>query len=130
MGGLWKELTDPGFEYWDRYSVLCTRGWGENGGKNHRPRGLPEGLRLVACIMVDMADLSTLCAAQMEEIDSSKEVGSSMSAGTRALRSSTVRFGLELEVVIGWVDTNSGFGDGGVGVSNLTTGLAYGWERL
>jgi hypothetical protein len=101
------------------------------GNSAHRSRGRLEDLRLVACIMADMEDLSTSCAAQMEEIDSSKEVGSSTSAGIRVFKSSTVRFGLEVEV--GWVDVDSESGNGDPwrdGVSNLTTGFAYGWGRL
>ena len=43
------------------------------------------------CIKLDMTDLPTPCAAQMEEVDSSKEEGSSTSAGTSILKSSTVR---------------------------------------
>jgi hypothetical protein len=39
-----------------------------------------------------------LWAVKMEEIDSSKEVGSAMSAGTRLFRSSTVRVGLGVDV--------------------------------
>jgi len=84
--------------------------------------------------MEDTADLSISCAAQMEEIDSSKEVGSSTSAGIRVFRSSTVGLGLELELEIGWADVDSRSGNGDPwrdkGVSNLTTGLAYGRGRL
>jgi hypothetical protein len=58
-----------------------------------------------------MTDLSISCAAQMEEIDSSKEVGSSTSAGTRLFKSSTVRFGSEVEVGRADVDPESGNGD-------------------
>ena len=52
-----------------------------------------------------MTDLSISCAAQMEEIDSSKEVGSSISAGTSLFKSSAVRFGAEVEV--GRIDADS-----------------------
>ena len=70
------------------------------------------------------------CAAQIEEIDSSKEVGSATSAGTRFFRSSMVRFGSEVEV--GWVDSESDDGDPrrDGGVLNLTTCFAYGRGRL
>ena len=59
----------------------------------HRSRGRIEDLRLVACVRADTTDLSTSCAAQMVEIDSSKEEGSSTSAGTRLFKSSMVIFG-------------------------------------
>lgn len=74
----------------------------------------------------------------MEDIDSSKESGSSTSAGTRFFRSSTVRVGLEVDVGVevkaGRVDVNS-WPNGvdarcGGGVSNLTVGFVYGRERL
>ena len=44
------------------------------------------GLRFTVCIIADIEDLSTSCAAQMEEIDSSKAAGSSTSAGTRSFK--------------------------------------------
>ena len=68
------------------------------------------GLRFAACSIADIDDLSTSCAAQMEEMDSSKVVGSSTSAGTRFFNSSTVRFWLE--VGAGRMDVNSGSGSG------------------
>ena len=73
-----------------------------------------------------MTDLSTSCAAQMEEIDSSKEEGSSTSAGTRFFKSSTVRFGSEVGTGRVEVDSNSGDGDSRCdrGVLNLTAGFA------
>lgn len=74
-----------------------------------------------------MADTSISCAAQMEEIDSSKELGSATSAGTRLFRSSTVNVGSELGV--GRVDVGSGSSEGDArcgGVLNLTAGFAYG----
>ena len=81
-----------------------------------------------------MTDLSTSCAAQMEEIDSSKEEGSSMSAGTRLFKSSTVRFWSELGAGVGRVEVDSYSGDGDArcdkGVLNLTAGFAYGRGRL
>ena len=64
-----------------------------------------------AYIIVDIDDLSTSCAAQMEEIDSSKVAGSSTSAGTRFFNSSTVRFGLEVGAEWTDVDSESGSGD-------------------
>ena len=72
------------------------------------------------------------CAAQIEEIDSSKEVGSATSAGTRFFRSSMVRFGSEVEVGCGWVGSESDDRDPrrDGGVLNLTTCFAYGRGRL
>ena len=79
----------------------------------------------------------------MEDIESSKEAGFSTSAGTRLFKISIVRvgFGTGVEVKVGtevgagvWrVDVDSGSSDTDVrggGVSNLTTGLAYGRGRL
>jgi hypothetical protein len=74
----------------------------------------------------------------MEEIDSSKEVGSSTSAGTRLFKSSTVRVGLEVDVEVkagaGRVGVDSGSTDADArcdgGVLNLTVGFAYGRGRL
>ena len=82
----------------------------------HRSRGRFEDLRLVACVTADMTDLSMSCAAQIEEIDSSKEEGSSTSAGIRLFKSSAVRFGLEVDTGVeeGWVDGNSESGNGDV----------------
>lgn len=77
-----------------------------------------------------MTDLLMLCAVQMEEIDSSKEEGFSMSAGTRLFKSSTVRFGSEVEVKVRWLNVGSELGNGDAwhdgGLVNLTTGLVYG----
>lgn len=74
------------------------------------------------------------CAAQMEEIDSSKEEGFSTSAGTRLFKSSIVRFGSEVEVEVRWLNVGSESGNGDAwrdrGLVNLTTGLAYGRGRL
>lgn len=68
-----------------------------------------------------------LCAAQMEEIDSSKELGSSMSAGIRVFKSSA---GLELED--GRTDVDSGSRDAPLhgGGLNLTVGFVYGCGRV
>lgn len=100
------------------------------GNSTHRSRGRLKDPRLFACIMADTADLSIFCAAQMEEIDSSKEEGSSTNAGIRAFKISMARFGLEVEVEVGWIDVDSESGSRdpwrGGGVSNLTAGLAYG----
>jgi len=57
-----------------------------------------------------MTDLSIPCAAQMEGIDCSKEVGSSTIAETKLFKSSTVRSGSEVEV--GWMDVGSESGNG------------------
>ena len=81
------------------------------GNDTHRSIGRLEGLRFAACIMADIDDLSTSCAAQMEEIDSSKAAGSSTSAGTRFFNSSTVGFGLEVGAERMDVDSESGSGD-------------------
>lgn len=86
------------------------RMWERREKNAHRLRGRIEGLRRVACITVDMTDLSTSCAAQIEEIDSSKEVGSSTRAGIRLFKSSAVRF--ESEVEVGRLDVDSKPGDG------------------
>jgi len=88
--------------------------WTRTENSTHRSRGRLEDLRLVACITADTTDLSILCAAQMEEIDSSKEEGSSTSAGIRFFKSSTVRFGSgdEVEVRVGWLDVDPGSGNG------------------
>ena len=97
----------------------------------HRSGGRLEDLRFAACVTADMTDSSISCAAQMEEIDSSKEPGSWTSAGTRLFKSSTVRVGLELEV--GRVDVDSGSSEKDSlrdGVLNLTTGFVYGRGRL
>ena len=98
----------------------------------HRSRGRLEDLRLAACVKADITDSSISCAAQMEEMDSSKEVGSSTSAGTRLFKSSTVRVGSEVEG--GRVDVDSGSNDKDPrrdgGVLNLTVGFAYGRGRL
>ena len=100
----------------------------------HRSRGRLEDLCLVACVTADMTDLSMSCAAQMEEIDSSKEEGFSTSAGTRLFKSSIVRFGSEVEVEVRWLNVGSESGNGDAwrdgGLVNLTTGLAYGRGRL
>jgi len=75
----------------------------------------------------------------MEDIESSKEAGSSTSAGTRLFKSSTERFGfgagveVRFEVGVWRVDVDSGSSDTdarGGGVLNLTTGLVYGRGRL
>jgi len=72
----------------------------------------------------------------MVEIDSSKEEGSSTSAGTKLLKSSIVMFGPGVGVGVGagraGVDSRSGSGDAcrDGGVLNLTTGFAYGRGRL
>jgi len=91
----------------NEYEYECTEGT-----KNitHRPRGRPEDLSLAACVTAEMTDLSISCAAQMAEIDSSKEAGSPTSAGTRFFKNSMVRFGSEAE--IGRVDVDSELGDG------------------
>jgi hypothetical protein len=79
-----------------------------------------------------MTDLSISCAAQMEEIDSSKELGSSMSAGIRLFKSSAVRVGSEFEAGRTDVDSGPGGEDAryGEGVLNLTTGFVYGRGHL
>ena len=66
----------------------------------------------------------------MKEINSSREEGSSTSAGSTLLKISTLEPGAEVEGM--GVDLGSGCGVTGraVGVSNLTTGFTYGWERL
>jgi hypothetical protein len=99
----------------------------------HCSGGRLEDLRFAACIKVDMTVLSTLCAAQMEEIDSSKEEGSSTSAGTKFFKSSTVE--AEVDVEVGGMDLGSKSGNGVArdpvgGVSNLTAGFVYGRGRL
>ena len=75
----------------------------------------------------------------MEDIESSKEAGSSTSAGIRLFKSSTamVGFGTEVEVRFEagvWrMDVDSGSSDAdarGGGVLNLTAGLVYGRGRL
>lgn len=114
--------------------------WIENNTKDaHRSRGRLENLRLAACVTADMTDSSMSWAAKMEDIESSKEAGSSTSAGTRLFKSSTARVwfgtGVEVKVETGvWrMDVDSGSSDTdarGGGVSNLTTGLAYGRGRL
>jgi hypothetical protein len=68
-----------------------------------------------------MMDLSMLFAAQMEEIDSLKELRSSMSTGTRVFKSSTVRVRLELED--GRTDVNSGLRHQSCSRSHLRGGL-------
>lgn len=87
--------------------------------------------RFAACVTADMMDLSTSCAAQMEEIDSSKELGSSTSAGIRVFKSSAV--GVELEFEDGRTDVDSGSGGRDVprhgGELNLTVGFVYGRGR-
>ena len=68
----------------------------------------------------------------MEDIDSSKEVGSSASAGIRLFKSSMVRSGAEVEV--GWMEVDSESGNGEVWrdaeMLNLTAGFVYGRKRL
>ena len=100
----------------------------------HHSRGRLKDLRLVACVTADMTDLSMLCAAQMEEINSSKEEGFLTSAGTRLFKSSTVRFGSEVEVKVRWLNVGSELGNGDAwrdrGLVNLTTSLVYGRGRL
>ena len=101
-----------------------------------RPGGRLEDLRLAACITEDRVDSLMLWATKMEEINSSKEVGSLMSAGTRLFKTSTVRVGLGVgagvEVKARRMDMDSGSGDiaqYGV-VLNLTVGFVYGLGRL
>jgi hypothetical protein len=70
-------------------------------------------------------------AAQIEEIDASKSLGSRTSAGIRFFRSSAVGFRLGVEAV----RSGSGSGSGDEdewreGVVNLTPGLGYGRGRL
>jgi hypothetical protein len=70
-------------------------------------------------------------AAQIEEIDASKSLGSRTSAGIRFFRSSAVWFRLGVEAV----RSGSGSGSGDEdewreGVVNLTPGLGYGRGRL
>ena len=69
------------------------------------------GLCFAAWIIVDTEDLLTLCTAQMEEIDSSKTVGSLTSVGTRLFNTSTMRFRLEVGVERTDVGSGSGSGD-------------------
>lgn len=76
----------------------------------HRSRGRLEDLRLVAWVTADTTDWSILCAAQMEEIDSSKEVGSSRSAGIKLFKRFIVLFESEVE----WMDIGSGSSNGDV----------------
>ena len=89
--------------------------WKRTEDVTHRSRGRTEDLRLVACVRADTTDLSISCAAQMVEIDSSKEEGSSTSAGTKLFRSSIVMFesGVGVGVGVGraGVDLKSGNGD-------------------
>ena len=69
-----------------------------------------------------MIDWSMSYAAQIEDIDASKSVGSSTSAGTKSFRSSVVVFRLGVTVV----RLGSGLGDGDEwreGVVNLTPGV-------
>jgi hypothetical protein len=103
----------------------------------HRSGGRLEDLRLAACVTADRTDSSILWAAKMEEIDSSKEAGSSTSAGTRLFKSSTVRVGLgvvvgaEVEAARADVDSGSNvIAPRGGGVLNLTVGFVYGLGRL
>jgi len=103
------------------------------GTKNtaHSSGGRLEDLSLAACVTAEMTDLSTLCAAQMAEIDSSKDVGSSTSAGTRLSNNSTVSFELAEVGRVG-VDSGSGGRDArrDEGVLNLTAGFVNGCGRL
>lgn len=100
----------------------------ENENNAHRSRGRFED-RFIACVT---ADMSISCAAQTEEIASSKEVGSSATVGIRLFKSSMVRSGAEVEV--GWMEVDSESGNGEVWrdweVLNLTAGFAYGRKRL
>lgn len=91
-----EELNGPGFSCWNR--CLSTRVQEEAKTIAHRSMGRLD-LRLASCVTADTADLSISCAAQMEASDSSKELGSLTSAGTRVFKSSTVGFGSEFEVV-------------------------------
>lgn len=80
----------------------------------HRSRGRLEDLCLAACVTADRTDSSIWWAAKMEGIDSSKEAGSSMSAGTRLFKNSTVRVwlgvGVGVEVGAGRVEVDPGSG--------------------
>ena len=130
VGRWWEGLTDPGPEYLDE--CLSKRAWKRTKNNAHRSRGRLEDPRFIACVTADIADLSISCAAQIEDIDSSKGVGSSTSAGIRLFKSSTVRSGVEVEV--GWIEVGSDSGNGetwrDLGVLNLTAGFAYGRKRL
>ena len=68
----------------------------------------------------------------MEEIDSSKELGSSTSAGIKLFKNSTVRVWSEFEA--GRVEVGSGSTERDARrdgeASNLTVGLVYGRGRL
>ena len=81
-----------------------------------------------------MTDLSILCAAQMEEMDSSKEEGSSTSAGIKLFKNSMVEAEVDVEVGGINVDPDPESGDGVArpvgGVLNLTVGFTYGRGRL
>ena len=99
----------------------------------HHSEGRLKDLLLAACITADRTDSSMLWAAKMEGIVSSKEVGSSTSAGIRLSKSSTVRFWLEVDVGVeveaGWAGVGSGSSDivrGDEGALNLAMGLSYG----
>lgn len=65
---------------------------------------------MAACIIADIEALSISCAAQIVEIDSSKAVASSTSAGSRFIKSSTV--GFWLKVGVDWMDADSAPGRG------------------
>src|SRR5882757_501897 len=96
--GWQKGLTDPKSGRLNGCLSACVR----KGTRSvaHRSRGRLEDLRFTACITVDMRDFSIPCAAQMVEIDSSKEVGSLMIAGTRLFNSSALTVGSEAEAEV------------------------------
>src|ERR1700716_3373999 len=90
-----KGMSGPRFEH---LTGVLVRVQEEELGIAHRSRGRLEGLCLAACVTAVRTDWSMLWAAKMEEIDSSKEAGSSTSAGTRLFKSSTVRVGFEVGI--------------------------------
>lgn len=120
-----EESTGPRFGCLNKY--LSTHAWEETKKATHRSMGR----RFTACVTADMADRSKSCAAQMEEIDSSKEFGLSRSAGTKVFKSSTVGVGSEFKVGRTDVDSGSGGRDAPLreGESNLTVDFVYGRGR-
>lgn len=89
------QLEGPAFVGCGNYASATLRN--VNPTTAYRSRGRLGESRLTAYLMAETTEGSMLCAAQIEDIDSSYVAGSRMSAGSRVFKSSAVLSCLEVE---------------------------------